>query len=121
MVNTFPEVDGVVRRTPLVILSQGHLYPSLALETLRVAAGDRNFQVKIGDLGVEALRIPKFGKIATDNLSRVWVDWSAKPKEYSLAKLPKSFNGEIVVVGVSAAGLTQPIATSMGEIWPQNL
>ena len=47
MVNTFPEVDGVVRRTPLVIYSQEHLYPSLALETLRVAAGDKNFQIKI--------------------------------------------------------------------------
>lgn len=121
MVNTFPEVDGVVRRTPLVILSQGHLYPSLSLETLRVAAGDPNFQIKIGDTGVEAVRVPSFGKITTDNLSRVWIDWSAKPKEYSLAELPKSFNKEVVIVGVSAAGLSQPIATSMGEIWPQNL
>jgi adenylate cyclase len=121
MVNTFPEIDGVVRRTPLVIYSNEHLYPSLALETLRVAAGDTTFQVKIGEAGVEALRVPKFGKITTDSLSRVWIDWSAKPKEHSLANLPKSFDGEIVIVGVSAAGLTQPIATSMGEIWPQNL
>ncbi len=121
MVNTFPEVDGVVRRTPLVIYSQGHLYPSLALETLRVAAGDPNFQVKIGELGVEALRVPKFGKITTDSLSRVWIDWSQQPKQHSLVNLPKDFNGEIVIVGLSAAGLVQPVATSRGEIWPQDL
>lgn len=121
MVNTFPEIDGVVRRTPLVIYSQEHLYPSLALETLRLAAGDKNFQIKIGEQGVEALRIPKFGKIATDDISRVWIDWSATPKQHSLAELPKSFNGEIVIVGVSAAGLVQPIATSRGEVWPQDL
>ena len=121
IVNTFPEVDGVVRRTPLVIYSQEHLYPSLALETLRVAAGDSNFQIKIGDLGVEALRVPKFGKIATDDISRVWIDWSATPKQHSLAELPKSFNGEVVIVGLSAAGLVQPVATSKGEVWPQDL
>ena len=121
MVNTFPEVDGVVRRTPLVIYSQEHLYPSLALETLRVAAGDKNFQIKISEMGVEALRIPKFGKIATDDISRVWIDWSATPKQHSLATLPASFNGEIVIVGLSAAGLVQPVATSRGEVWPQDL
>ena len=121
MVNTFPEIDGVVRRTPLVIYSQEHLYPSLALETLRVAAKDKNFQIKIGEMGVEALRIPKFGKIPTDSLSRVWIDWSATPQQHSLVNLPESFKGEIVIVGVSAAGLVQPVATSKGEIWPQDL
>ena len=121
MVNTFPEVDGVVRRTPLVIYSQEQLYPSLALETLRVAAGDPNFQIKIGEMGVEALRVPKFGKVTTDSLSRVWIDWSAEPKEHSLVNLPKSFNREIVIVGVSAAGLVNPVATSKGEVWPQYL
>jgi adenylate cyclase len=121
MVNTFPEVDGVVRRTPLVIYSQEHLYPSLALETLRVAAGDKNFQIKISEMGVEALRVPKFGKIATDDISRVWIDWSATPKQHSLAKMPANFNGEIVIVGLSAAGLVQPVATSKGEVWPQDL
>jgi adenylate cyclase len=121
MVNTFPEVDGVVRRMPLVIYSQEQLYPSLALEALRVAAGDKNFQIKIGEMGVEALRIPKFGKIATDDIGRIWIDWAATSKQHSLAKLPESFNNETVIVGLSAAGLVQPIATSRGEVWPQDL
>jgi adenylate cyclase len=66
VVNTFPEIDGVVRRMPLVILSQEQLHPALALETLRVAAKDPKFQVKLNDMGVEAVRVPKFGKIPTD-------------------------------------------------------
>ena len=32
LVNTLPEVDGVVRRMPMVADSQGRLYPSLAME-----------------------------------------------------------------------------------------
>jgi adenylate cyclase len=35
--------------------------------------------------------------------------------------LPKDFDGEIVIVGVSAAGLANPVATSLGEMLPQDL
>jgi adenylate cyclase len=121
VVNTFPEIDGVVRRMPLVILSQEQLHPALALETLRVAAKDPKFQVKIGDAGVEAVRVPKFGKIPTDNEGRVWIDWSATPREHSYMKLPESFDSGIVIVGLSAAGLANPVSTAKGEVWPQYL
>jgi adenylate cyclase len=121
IVNTFPEIDGVVRRMPMVILSQEQLHPALALETLRVAAKDPKFQVKIGDMGVEAVRVPKFGKIPTDDLGRVWIDWSATPREYSYMQLPESFDGGIVIVGLSAAGLANPVSTAKGEVWPQYL
>jgi len=121
IVNTFPEIDGVVRRAPLLISSNKKLYPSLAMETLRVAAGDTTFQVKLNENGVEKMRIPTFGPITTDSLSRIWIDWSLIPDQYSLANLPKDFNEEIVIVGVSAQGLSNPIATSKGEMLPQDL
>ena len=119
--NTLPEVDGVGRRMPMVIAYNGRLYPSLAMETLRVAGADSTFQVKINESGVEKMRIPKFGPIVTDSLSRVWVDWSLRPDRYSLTELPQDFDGEIVIVGVSAQGLANPVATSLGEMLPQDL
>ena len=121
LVNTLPEVDGVVRRMPMVADSQGKLYPSLAMEVMRVAAGDSTFQVKINETGVEKMRIPKFGPISTDSLSRIWIDWSLAPEKYSLTDLPKDFDGKIVIVGVSAQGLANPVATSLGEMLPQDL
>jgi adenylate cyclase len=120
IVNTFPEIDGVVRRMPLVIITGDNLHPALSLETVRVAANDK-IQVKIGELGVEALRVPQVGRFNTDDLGRIWIDWAATPTEHSLAALPKSFNNGIVVVGLSAAGLIQPVATAKGEVWPQYL
>ena len=119
--NTFPEVDGVVRRMPLVVAYDGRLYPSLAMETLRVAGGDSTVQIKVNDNGVEKMRIPSQGIVATDSLSRIWIDWSLRPTEYSLTDLPKDFEGEIVIVGVSAQGLANPVATSLGEMLPQDL
>ena len=58
---------------------------------------------------------------AINSLSRVWIDWSLRPTQYSLTDLPKDFEGEIVIVGVSAQGLSNPVATSLGEMLPQDL
>ena len=118
VVNVFPELDGVVRRVPMLIRANDQLYPSISLETLRVAAGDPSFQVKVNDGSIEAVRIPAFGKIPTDNYGRIWVDWSSKPAEYSLVDLPKDFEGRIVILGLTARGLNNPVATAKGEVFP---
>ena len=118
VVNVLPEIDGVTRRIPMVVASEGQLYPSITLETLRVAVGDPSFQVKSSDAGIEAVRIPKFAKITTDTVGRVWVDWSSNPIEHSVVDLPKSFDGGIVIVGLTARGLNNPVATARGAIYP---
>lgn len=120
-VNTLPELDGVTRRMPLVASVQGELYPSLALETLRVLAGDSNFQIKLQPGGVEKLRVPQFGTISTDNLSRIWIDWSQQNRTTTLDQLPADFQGAVVIVGVTAAGVANPVATAQGAVWPQDL
>jgi adenylate cyclase len=120
-VNTLPEIDGVNRRMPLVIAVNGVVYPSLSMETLRVAAGDSTTQIKLFEGGVEKMRIPQFGPIATDALGRVWIDWSQKSKSVSMTDLPKNFDGAVVIVGVAAAGLGNPVPTAIGSVWPHDV
>ena len=117
-VNTMPEVDGVNRRIPLVVASKDKLYPSLSMEVLRVAAGDSTFQVKLNEWGVEKMRIPKFGPIATDELGRIWIDWSQKSHAYSIVNLPADLKGAVVLVGPTAAGISNPLPTSIGAVYP---
>jgi adenylate cyclase len=121
VVNTLPEIDGVTRRVPMVVQANGQLYPSISLETLRVASGDPSFQVKVSDGNIEAVRIPKFGKITTDELGRIWVDWSSKHQQHSAVSLPKNFNGGIVIVGITAKGLNNPVASPIGAVYPHHL
>ena len=118
VVNTIPELDGVTRRVPMVINSKGKLYPSIGLETLRVASGDPSFQVKVSDAGIEAVRIPRFGKITTDSIGRIWIDPTIKPISHSAANLPADFNRSIVIVGLTAKGLNNPVATANGAVYP---
>ncbi len=120
-VNTFPEVDGVVRRMPLVIAVDGVVYPNLAMEALRMAAGDSTTQIKLFEGGVEKMRIPQFGPISTDALGRVWIDWSQKNKSVSVTNLPKDLEGAVVIVGVTATGLGNPVPTAAGSVWPQDV
>jgi len=119
--HTKKEVDGINRRLPLVITVNGDIYPSLAMETLRVAAGDTTTQIKLFPGGIEKMRVPAFGPITTDSLGRVWIDWSQKSQSASMSKLPKDFGGAIVIVGTSAAGLGNPVPTTIGSVWPQEM
>jgi adenylate cyclase len=121
IVSTLPEVDGVNRRMPLIVSVDGKLYPALSLETLRVAAGDSTFQVKLFEGGVEKMRVPKFGPVTTDNLGRVWIDWSQESRSFGLTKLPKDLEGAIVIVGPTAAGIGNPVPTSKGAVWPHEV
>lgn len=117
--STLPEADGVVRRLPMVVSVNGIPQPSVSLETLRVIAGDISFQSKISENGIEAVRISKFTTIKTDPISRIWISWNNNFKEYSVASLPKDLSNTIVIVGVNAAGLGNPLATPLGEKQPQ--
>jgi len=119
--NTMPELDGVNRRLPLFVGYDGGLYPSLPLEVLRVMSNDDTFQVKLNENGVEKMRIPSFRPITTDSVGRIWVDWSQSSKPVSAVNLPKDFKKGIVIVGVSAAGIGNPVSTSMGAVWPQDM
>ena len=119
--NTMPEIDGVNRRLPLFVGYDGNVYPSIPLEVLRVVSGDSTFQVKLNENGVEKMRIPSFRPISTDSLGRIWVDWSQQSQQVSAVNLPKDFGGAIVIVGLSASGLGNPVATSKGAVWPQDM
>ena len=119
--STLPESDGVVRRVPLLSQSSGEYYPAFAIEMLRVVAGDSSYQAKINQTGVEALRIPSFETIKTDEYSRVFINPNyVFPSVEVGGDIPR-LDGKIVIVGVTAAGIANPVATPQGEQHPHVL
>ena len=120
--STLPESDGVVRRVPLLATSGGEYYPAFALEMLRVAAGDPSYQAKINQSGVEALRIPQFDTIKTDEYGRVFVNPNYKFQSFEIGAGPlPDLSGKIVVIGVTAAGIVNPVATPSGAQNPHQV
>jgi adenylate cyclase len=115
VVNTTPEIDGVVRRLPLLMRVGEEVYPSVALEVIRVAVGDPSYQVKAGLGGVIALRVPKFKTIKTDQYARIWLRWNKEFPTISITDDFKSVAGKTVIIGNTAEGISTIIATPNGE------
>jgi len=115
VVNTTPEIDGVVRRLPLLMRVGDEVYPSVALEVIRVAVGDPSYQVKATEGGVIALRVPKFKTVKTDQYARIWLRWNKEFPTLSITDDFTSVAGKTVIIGNTAEGISTIIATPRGE------
>ena len=116
VINTAPEVDGVVRRVPLLMKIGDEVYPNMAIETIRVAVGDPSYQVKADDFGVTAMRVPAYATINTDANARIWLRWNKEFKTISAANQDFSeAAGTTIIVALTAEGLSSVIATPTGE------
>ncbi len=115
VVNTTPEIDGVVRRLPLLMRVGEDVYPSVALEVIRVAVGDPSYQVKATEGGVIALRVPKFKTVKTDQYARIWLRWNKQFETISITDDFTSVAGKTVIIGNTAQGISTIIATPNGE------
>jgi adenylate cyclase len=116
VLNTAPEIDGVVRRLPLLVRVGNEIYPSLAIETIRVATGDPSYQVKTEQGGITKMRVPQYATIQTDPNGQIWIRWNKEFPTVSLADDDyTSLAGKTVIVGITAEGLGGVIATPNGE------
>ena len=116
VINTAPEIDGVVRRIPLIMRIGEETYPTIALEVIRVATGNPSYQVKAGEGGVQAVRVPGFPIISTDPNARIWLRWNKTFETISASSDDFSkFNARTVIIGTTAEGLNSIIATPVGE------
>jgi len=117
VVNTVPEIDGVVRRTPLIMKIGDETYPAMAIEVIRVAVGAPSYQVKAGQGGIIALRVPGFSIIKTDPHARIWLRWNKEYDTISLADIDQAnkFKGKTVIIAPTAEGLNSIVATPLGE------
>ncbi len=116
VINTAPEIDGVVRRIPLIMRIGEETYPTLGLEVIRVATGNPSYQVKAGEGGVQAVRVPGFPIISTDPNARIWLRWNKTFETISASSDNFSkFEGRTVIIGTTAEGLNSIIATPVGE------
>jgi adenylate cyclase len=115
VINTAPEVDGVIRRVPLIMRIQDDTYPSLAVEVIRLATGQPSYQIKANEGGVEKIRVPSYPIISTDPNGQIWLRWNKKFDTISAIEEDFSvFQGRTVVIGITAEGLGGMIASPTG-------
>ncbi len=121
----------VVRKVPLLWTDGERLYPSLVIESLRVAQGISTIVVHaVADSGtlIQAIRVGDF-QIPTTPDGEIWMHYSEETRDrYVSARdiladeveqsTVDAINGNIVLVGTSAVGLYDIRATAIGENVP---
>ena len=128
MLSSSPEVDGSVRRIPLVISVDNKLYPSFGMEVVRVMADKKSYTMKVEETGIENMRIPPYEPVSTDYTGSVWIDWSNDFERYEYgattahghSPIP-DLNGRTVLIGVTAEGISPLVTTPMGLKYPHDI
>ena len=134
-VNWIPYGDQVIRRVPLLVAVAGTLYPSLPLETLRVALGETTVFVRASGgsgmsafgqrTGIESVRVGNV-VLPTDADGELWLRLShTDPGRYISAHnvLAGTFDastvaGRHILIGTSAVGLLDLRATPLDAAVP---
>ena len=122
VVTATPEIDGVTRRIPLVVNVGSKLYPSFALELLRVAVNDPSYQLKTTPEGIDWIRIPNYPLMNTDANARIFLNWNTNFYRQSLVEfLKEPIDAPFVIIGTTAEGVTNPVPTPAGAKYPHEI
>ncbi|MGO3934080.1 CHASE2 domain-containing protein [Rhodopseudomonas pseudopalustris] len=136
-INLSARDSGVVRRLPMLMSDGAQVYPSLAIEALRVAQNQKGIVVRgtgasgDADTGKAALldmRVGQF-KLPLTPDGEAWVYFNRdRPDHYVSVKdvldpakdaeMRGRLEGMIVLVGTSASGLLDARATPLGQVVP---
>ena len=133
--NNVPEFDGVIRRIPLLVTYDGELYPTLAVEALRVAqrastiiikSSGANREVAFGEItGITDVKIGNV-PVSTDKKGRILLydtghvaarfipAWQVFKDDFDAGRV----RDHILFVGTSAAGLMDIRATPLSPSIP---
>ncbi len=114
LINGMPEVDGMVRRIPLLSQINNELYPSFALETIRVLNEKKSYTIKVSDIGLESIVLRPF-EIPTGTNGSIWINptYRFQDIEYNSEPFP-DLQGKTVLIGLTAKGLSSQIPTPQG-------
>jgi len=87
-----------------------------------VATGDPSYQVKTEQGGITKMRVPAYATIQTDPNGQIWLRWNKQFESISLANDDYSaLAGKTVIIGITAEGLANIIATPNGEMYAHML
>ncbi|MCG3650922.1 adenylate/guanylate cyclase domain-containing protein [Aliarcobacter butzleri] len=124
--NNIPDDTGIIRSVPLVISYDDTIYPSLALEVIRVINGTQKVVVQYDENGISNIVLDDI-LIPTDRYGRMLINFRGAERSFKYISAIDIYNnnfdkseidGKIVLIGTSAAGLFDLRATPFDSIFP---
>jgi len=118
-----PQPDNQTRTYPLAITVGEKIYPSFAVEMLRVKTGNKSYIVKTSEIGIQEIAVKGFEPIVTQPDGTAYIRFNNKFEtiEYTGADSIPDLAGKMVIVGVTAEGIANPVPTPRGNLYPQQI
>ena len=124
-ISLIPNIDGIIRNVPVLYNIDNRIWPSLALETVRVATGQKNLLVKSNKNGIELIKTRK-NTIPSDQNGVINIKFKKFNKENYISAIDvinndfdqKRVENKIILVGSSAQALFDIVKISNGKIVP---
>ncbi|MDN5097057.1 adenylate/guanylate cyclase domain-containing protein [Aliarcobacter butzleri] len=124
--NNIPDDTGIIRSVPLVISYDDTIYPSLALEVIRVINDTQKVLVQYDENGISNIVLDDIS-IPTDRYGRMLINFRGPERSFKYISAIDIYNnsfdkseidGKIVLIGTSAAGLFDLRAIPFDSIFP---
>ncbi len=124
--NNIPDDTGIIRSVPLIISYDDTIYPSLALEVIRVINDTQKVVVQYDENGISNIVLDDIS-IPTDRYGRMLINFRGPERSFKYISAIDIYNnsfdkseidGKIVLIGTSAAGLFDLRATPFDSIFP---
>ena len=118
-----PQPDNQTRTYPLAITVGEKIYPSFAVEMLRVKTGNKSYIVKTNEIGVQEITVKGYQPIITQPDGTAYIRFNNQftEIEYEGAESIPDLAGKFVIVGVTAEGIANPVPTPRGNLYPQHI
>ncbi len=123
--NAAPDPDGLLRRAPLLIERDGHVYPSLALTTFTSVFGTRNVSLRVANVNAASLLLDN-RTVPLDGKSNLLLRYRGPKRTFPYVSAvdvlrgqpkPDLFKDKIVLVGTTALGTREVVSTPLDTIF----
>ena len=121
LINAAQEIDNITRRIPLISQVNQQLYPSFALEIIRVLQEKKSYTLNVEDYGIVDVMIPPYKPMKTDSNGIIWLNTNYTFNEIEYGEPLPDLKGKTILVGLSAKGISPQIPTPQGLYYPHQI
>ena len=124
-ISLLPNIDGIIRRVPVLYNIDNQLWPSLALEAVRISTNQKNLLVQSNKGGIELIKTRK-NIIPSDQNGVINIKYKKFDKKNYISAVDiinndfdkKEVENKIILIGSSAQALFDIVKISNGKIVP---
>ena len=123
--NAAPDSDGILRRVPLLLELDGHIYPGLALAAVAAATGSGYVALRISNVNAVSLILAD-RIVPLDGKSNLLLRYRGKKKTFPYISAADVLSGQVpigtlqdklVFVGTTALGTREVVATPLDTLF----